>query len=106
MRVSVSGVIIVTTGQKAALEVTRRGVTMFKKLNIPILGIVQNMSTMKCSKCSHENHIFGDSVQELARQEGVLSINDSRTWRFIDRCFFRNHHIVFCTSGSNNNRRV
>lgn len=47
---------------------------MFKKLNIPILGIVQNMSFMKCSKCSHENHLFGefgDSVQELAKQESI-----------------------------------
>lgn len=45
---------------------------MFKKLDIPILGIVQNMSIMKCSKCSHENHIFGDDVQELAKLEGTL----------------------------------
>lgn len=67
----ISGVLIVTTGQKAALGVTRRGITMFKKLNIPILGIVQNMSTMKCLKCSHENYIFGDSVQELATQEKI-----------------------------------
>lgn len=44
---------------------------MFKKLNIPILGIVQNMSFMKCSKCSHENYLFGDSVQELAKQESI-----------------------------------
>lgn len=51
---------------------------MFKKLNIPILGMVQNMSTMKCSKCSHENRMFGDSVQELARQEGVLLIFSKR----------------------------
>jgi len=67
----ISGVLIVTTGQKAALDVTRRGITMFKKLNIPILGIVQNMSTMKCLNCSHENYIFGDSVQELASQESI-----------------------------------
>lgn len=44
---------------------------MFKKLNIPILGIIQNMSSMECSKCSHENFIFGDSVQELATQESI-----------------------------------
>lgn len=62
---------IVTTSQKAALDVTRRGITMYKKLNVPILGIVQNMSVMKCSKCLHENHLFGDSVQELAVQEGI-----------------------------------
>lgn len=60
-----------TTGQKAALDVTLRGITMFKKLNIPILGIVQNMSVMKCSKCYHENHIFGNRVQELAKKEGI-----------------------------------
>lgn len=47
---------------------------MFKKLNIPILGLVQNMSVMKCSNCSYENHLFGDSVQELAEQEGILFI--------------------------------
>lgn len=69
--VPIAGVIIVTTGQKAALEVTRRGITMFKKLNIPILGIVQNMSSMECTKCSYQNHLFGDSVQELAKQEGA-----------------------------------
>lgn len=59
-----------STGQKASLDVTRRGITMFKKLNTPILGIVQNMSIMKCSKCSHENYLFGNNVQELAKQEG------------------------------------
>ncbi|XP_026814715.1 iron-sulfur protein NUBPL isoform X1 [Rhopalosiphum maidis] len=69
--IPISGVLIVTTGQKAALDVTRRGITMYKKLNIPILGIIQNMSTMKCSKCSNENFIFGDSVQELATQEKI-----------------------------------
>ncbi|VVC41944.1 P-loop containing nucleoside triphosphate hydrolase,Flagellum site-determining protein YlxH/ Fe-S [Cinara cedri] len=66
-----SGVVIVTTGQKAALDVTRRGITMYKKLNVPILGIVQNMSVMKCVNCSHENNLFGDSVQELAKQEEI-----------------------------------
>jgi ATP-binding protein involved in chromosome partitioning len=44
---------------------------MFKKLNIPILGIVQNMSVMKCTKCYHENHIFGNRVQKLAKQESI-----------------------------------
>lgn len=44
---------------------------MFKKFNIPIVGIVQNMSTITCSKCSHENHIFGNNVQELAKLEGI-----------------------------------
>jgi len=66
-----NGVVIVTTGQKAALDVTRRGITMFKKLNIPILGLVQNMSVMKCSKCTHENLIFGDGVHKLAEQEEI-----------------------------------
>lgn len=68
------GVLIVTTGQKAALDVTRRGITMYKKLNVPILGIVQNMSVMKCSKCSHENSLFGDSVYDLAKQEGMITL--------------------------------
>jgi ATP-binding protein involved in chromosome partitioning len=58
-RVPVTGAVIVTTPQDIALMDARKGLKMFEKVGIPILGIVENMSTHICSKCGHEEHIFG-----------------------------------------------
>jgi ATP-binding protein involved in chromosome partitioning len=58
-RVPVTGAIIVTTPQDIALIDARKGLKMFEKVGVPILGIVENMSTHICSKCGHEEHIFG-----------------------------------------------
>ena len=58
-RVPVTGAVIVTTPQDIALMDARKGLKMFEKVNIPILGIVENMSLHICSKCGHEEHIFG-----------------------------------------------
>jgi len=59
-RVPVTGAIIVTTPQDIALMDARKGLKMFEKVNIPILGIVENMSLHICSKCGHEEHMFGE----------------------------------------------
>ena len=58
-QVPVTGAVIVTTPQDIALMDARKGLKMFQKVNIPILGIVENMSTHVCSNCGHEEHIFG-----------------------------------------------
>lgn len=58
-RVPVTGAVIVTTPQDVALLDARKGLKMFEKVNVPILGIVENMSTHICSNCGHEEHIFG-----------------------------------------------
>ncbi len=58
-QVPVTGAVIVTTPQDIALLDARKGLKMFEKVSIPILGIVENMSTHICSKCGHEEHIFG-----------------------------------------------
>ena len=58
-KVPVSGAVIVTTPQDIALLDARKGLKMFEKVEVPILGIVENMSTHVCSKCSHEEPIFG-----------------------------------------------
>jgi len=58
-KVPVTGAIIVTTPQDIALLDARKGLKMFEKVGIPILGIVENMSTHICSNCGHEEHIFG-----------------------------------------------
>jgi ATP-binding protein involved in chromosome partitioning len=58
-RVPVTGAVIVTTPQDIALIDARKGLKMFEKVGIPILGIVENMSTHICSNCGHEEPIFG-----------------------------------------------
>ena len=58
-KVPVTGAVIVTTPQDIALLDARKGLKMFEKVGIPIIGIVENMSTHICSSCGHEEHIFG-----------------------------------------------
>lgn len=58
-KVPVTGAVIVTTPQDIALMDARKGLKMFEKVDIKIIGIVENMSTHICSKCGHEEHIFG-----------------------------------------------
>jgi ATP-binding protein involved in chromosome partitioning len=59
-KVPVSGAVIVTTPQDIALLDARKGLKMFEKVQVPVLGIVENMSTHVCSRCGHEEHIFGE----------------------------------------------
>ncbi len=67
--VPVSGVVIVTTPQEIALADARKGLEMFQKVNVPVLGIVENMSVHVCSSCGHEDPIFGEAGGErLAAQ--------------------------------------
>ena len=58
-KVPVSGSIIVTTPQDIALLDARKALKMFEKVEIPVLGVIENMSTHICSQCGHEEHIFG-----------------------------------------------
>ncbi len=58
-RLPLTGAVIVTTPQDIALIDARKGLKMFEKVNVPILGIIENMSIHVCSKCGHEEHIFG-----------------------------------------------
>jgi ATP-binding protein involved in chromosome partitioning len=71
-RVPVTGAIIVTTPQDIALIDARKGLKMFEKVGIPILGIVENMSLHICSKCAHEERIFGEGgAARMAKDYGV-----------------------------------
>ncbi len=58
-RIPVSGAIIVTTPQDIALLDARKGLKMFEKVQVPVLGIIENMSIYVCSKCGHQEHVFG-----------------------------------------------
>jgi ATP-binding protein involved in chromosome partitioning len=71
-RVPVTGAVIVTTPQDIALLDARKAVTMFGKVGVPILGVVENMAVHVCSNCGHAEHIFGEGGgQRLAAQHGV-----------------------------------
>jgi ATP-binding protein involved in chromosome partitioning len=71
-RVPVSGAVIVTTPQDIALLDARKGLRMFQKVEVPVLGIVENMSTHVCSRCGHEEHIFGaGGGRRMAEQYAV-----------------------------------
>jgi len=71
-RVPVSGAVIVTTPQDIALADARKGLEMFQKVHVPVLGVVENMSLHICSRCGHEEHIFGEhGGRNLAEQYGV-----------------------------------
>ena len=71
-KVPVTGAIIVTTPQDIALLDARKGLKMFEKVGIPILGIVENMSTHICSNCGHAEAIFGEGGgQKMCGEYGV-----------------------------------
>lgn len=70
--VAVRGAVIVTTPQDIALSDARKGIEMFKKVGVPVLGVVENMSVHVCSECGHAEAIFGSGGGEaLARDYGV-----------------------------------
>ncbi len=67
-----NGAIVVSTPQDVALLDARKGIDMFNKLNVPIYGLIENMSTHICSNCGHEEHIFGHGgVAKEAQKMGV-----------------------------------
>ncbi len=71
-KVPVAGAVIVTTPQDLALLDARKGVEMFRKVNIPVLGVVENMAVHICSNCGHAEHLFGEGGGEkLAAQYDV-----------------------------------
>jgi len=71
-RVPMTGAVIVTTPQDIALLDARKGIKMFEKVGVPILGIVENMAVHVCSNCGHAEHIFGEGGgRRLAEQYGA-----------------------------------
>jgi ATP-binding protein involved in chromosome partitioning len=71
-RIPVAGAVIVTTPQDVALDDVRRAVSMFRKVKVPVLGIVENMSTHVCSNCGFEEAVFGQGGgQRMATETGL-----------------------------------
>jgi ATP-binding protein involved in chromosome partitioning len=70
--VPVAGAIVVTTPQQVSLADSRRAIAMYKKLNIPPLGVIENMSYFVCPNCSHEADIFGHGGgEQMAAEIGI-----------------------------------
>ena len=71
-RVPLTGAVIVTTPQDIALLDAKKGIKMFEKVGVPILGIVENMAVHVCEKCGHVEHIFGEEGgKRLAAEYGM-----------------------------------
>ena len=71
-KVPLTGAVIVTTPQDIALLDAKKGITMFQKVSVPILGIVENMAMHVCSQCGHVEHIFGqDGGKKMAQSQGM-----------------------------------
>jgi ATP-binding protein involved in chromosome partitioning len=71
-KIPLSGAVIVTTPQDIALLDARKGLRMFQKVSVPVLGVIENMSTHVCSNCGHEESIFGSGGgASLAGEEGI-----------------------------------
>ena len=66
---SMSGAVIVSTPQDIALLDARKGITMFEKVDVPVLGIIENMSSFACPECGHESHIFGHGGAKACAEE-------------------------------------
>lgn len=76
-RVPVTGAVIVTTPQDISLLDARKAYKMFEKVEIPVLGVIENMSTHICSECGHEDHIFGEGGgKRMALQYQVQHLGD------------------------------
>lgn len=75
--VPLSGAVIVSTPQPVALSEAKKGLRMFEKTGVAILGMIENMSTHTCSACGHEEHIFGEgAVRQAAEAAGVDFFGD------------------------------
>ena len=71
-KATLAGAVIVTTPQDIALLDAQKGIEMFRKVDVPILGVIENMAVHVCSNCGHAEHIFGaEGGQRIAREYGV-----------------------------------
>ncbi|KAJ3129554.1 hypothetical protein HK098_001030 [Nowakowskiella sp. JEL0407] len=74
--VPLSGVVIVSTPQDVALSDVKKGIAMFKKVDVPILGMVQNMSIFCCPNCNHTVRVFGNKAEAAAKSMGIEILGD------------------------------
>lgn len=75
--IPISGAVIVTTPQDIALLDACRGTEMFRKVDVPVIGLIQNMSHYVCPKCEHKAYIFGrDGARGVAKEMDLELLGD------------------------------
>ncbi len=75
--IPITGILVVTTPQDVASSVAVKAIGMFNKLNVPILGVVENMSSFACGKCGEEHHVFGrGGARKISERFGVPLIGE------------------------------
>ncbi|XP_049597455.1 iron-sulfur cluster transfer protein NUBPL isoform X1 [Syngnathus scovelli] len=99
--IPIAGAVIVSTPQDVALLDARRGAQMFRKVNVPVLGLVQNMSTFECPRCHQRTAIFGsDGARQLADSLGVTLLGDIPLHVHIRQTADRGEPVVVSSPGS------
>ena len=94
-KLKVSGAIVVTTPQDVALADAQKGIAMFRQVNIPLLGLVENMSFYQCPSCGHQDDVFGtDGGKALAARYGVTVLGQLPLESQIRRCSDQGAPIV------------
>ncbi|XP_068962085.1 iron-sulfur cluster transfer protein NUBPL isoform X1 [Petaurus breviceps papuanus] len=100
--IPISGAVIVSTPQDIALMDAHKGAEMFRKVNVPVLGLIQNMSVFQCPNCKHETHIFGaDGAKKLAKTLGLDVLGDVPLHLNIREASDSGQPIVFSQPQSN-----
>jgi ATP-binding protein involved in chromosome partitioning len=98
---ALDGGVIVTTPQEVAMEVVRRGLTMFEKVNVRILGLVENMSYYLCPHCGQRDEIFGhNTTRREAERLGVAFLGEVPLNSEIRACGDRGEPVVLAQPGS------
>jgi ATP-binding protein involved in chromosome partitioning len=76
-QIKLDGAVIISTPQSLSIKDSVKGINMFQKVNVPILGLVQNMSLYHCPNCGHQEHLFGnDGVKKTAEKLGIRMLAD------------------------------
>ena len=94
-KIDVAGALIITTPQELSLLDVKRGISMFKKVNLPILGVVENMSYFICDECDKKHYIFGkQSSYKLAKDLGIEVLGELPISENLIKNFDIEHPII------------
>ena len=105
-RVPLAGAVIVTTPQDVALLDASKGIEMFRRVEVPVLGIVENMSIHVCSNCGHEEHIFGsDGGARISQTYQTQLLGQLPLHLELRQASDKGHPLVHFTPGSEVSRR-
>ncbi|XP_047201109.1 iron-sulfur protein NUBPL isoform X2 [Girardinichthys multiradiatus] len=105
--IPIAGAVMVSTPQDVALLDARRGAEMFKKVNVPVLGLVQNMSVFQCPNCHHQTHIFGSNgARQLAETIRVRFLGDIPLHINIREMSDKGQPIVISSPDSSEKREI